>query len=229
MKEVRSGDERSMKAMNPAPQRAHLPFRCAGRFHPDLAAGGGAGPACCRRAGSSTSPTGRRGSWRKKCWAWSRWTWKPAGITCSPSPRAAAAAGAHLLAGAQWVFSFVAAEGSTWTQNVARLAPEARLVSLSQCAAGRFAGHLTDYLVEQLQPWPAWQQGVVADPRLHRPARHRPAADRPRSPSTTARPDRSIVIHPGSGSPHKCWPPGSFLELTRRLAAARGRAARHPR
>src|ERR1700722_8411303 len=66
----------------------------------------------------------------------------------------------RLLAGAQWVFSFVAGEGSQWARNIARLAPEARLISLSQSPPGGYVDHLTDYLVEQLHPWTAWEQGV---------------------------------------------------------------------
>jgi heptosyltransferase-3 len=122
----------------------------------------------------------------------------------------------RLLAGAQWVFSFVAAEGSAWTRNIARLAPEARLVCLSQSPPGGYVGHLTDYLVEQLHPWTVWEQGVS---QILRSIAQRGVAPRRNVSAET----RSVtVIHPGSGSPHKCWPPDSFLELARRLDGARG-------
>jgi ADP-heptose:LPS heptosyltransferase len=127
---------------------------------------------------------------------------------------------ARLLAGAQWVFSFVAAEGSTWARSIARLAPQARLVCLSQSPPGGYGGHLTDYLVEQLHPWTAWEQGVL---QILRSIAQRGVAPR-RNPSAEA--GGLTVIHPGSGSPHKCWPTESFLELTRRLDAARGAGPR---
>jgi len=111
----------------------------------------------------------------------------------------------------------VAGEGSAWARNIARLAPEARFVSLSQSPPGGYARHLTDYLVEQLHPWTVWEQGVS---QILRSIAQRGIAPRRNVGVTT--PGRLTVIHPGSGSPHKCWPPDSFLEFTRRLDAARG-------
>jgi len=127
----------------------------------------------------------------------------------------------RLLSGAQWIFSFVAAEGSAWAGNIARLAPDARLVCLSQSPPGGYLGHLTDYVVEQLHPWTAWEQGVS---QILRSIAQRGIA--PRRSGSAATPGGLTVIHPGSGSPHKCWPPDSFLELTRRIDAARGDAPR---
>lgn len=116
---------------------------------------------------------------------------------------------AKLLAGAYAVFTFTAGPDSTWTRNVARLAPEAQVVSLSQAPPGDFVGHVADYLVAQLKPWPVYEQAVS---QLLRSIETRglaaaPAGDVP-------------VLHPGSGSRHKCWPAARFLELAARLAAA---------
>jgi ADP-heptose:LPS heptosyltransferase len=114
---------------------------------------------------------------------------------------------AKLLAGAQFVFTFMAGPDSTWTRNAARVAPEAQVVSLSQNPPGEFAGHLTDYLVEQLKPWPVFEQSVS---QILRSIAQRGA--------TVAPPAGDVpVLHPGSGSRHKCWPPERFLELARRL------------
>ena len=127
---------------------------------------------------------------------------------------------ARLLDGAQWVFSFVASEGSAWARNIARLAPAARLVCLSQSPPGGYSDHLTDYLVEQLHPWTAWEQGVI---QILRSIAQRGIA--PRRSTSLGTPNLT-VIHPGSGSPHKCWPPESYLELARRLNSARGEGPR---
>lgn len=122
-----------------------------------------------------------------------------------------------LLSGAQWIFSFVAGADSTWTRNVKRLAPAAQVVSLSQAAPGDFPGHQVDYLIEQLTPWPVWHEAVD---QMRRAIDSRGVGGSPSGidPATTA-----PVLHPGSGSPHKCWP--HYLDLARRLSAT----ARRPR
>jgi len=99
----------------------------------------------------------------------------------------------RLLAGAQWIFTFVAGEGSAWARNIARLAPEARLVTLSQSPPGGHGGHLTDYLVEQLHPWTAWEQGVS---QILRSISQRGIA--PRRNESVGTPGRFTVIHPGT-------------------------------
>lgn len=138
---------------------------------------------------------------------------------------------AGLLARAQLVFSFVAGPDGVWVDNVRRLvAPEAQVISLSQNAPMRIeqpgpadgaapAVHPADYLVQQLQPFPALQQPVVA--MLHSISQrgvggsyaHRPGSGGP------------VVLHPGAGSPHKCWPVRHYLELAESLRAA-GRSVR---
>ncbi len=131
---------------------------------------------------------------------------------------------ARLLAGAQWVFSFVAGEGSAWARNIACVAPAARLVCLSQSPPGGYGGHLTDYLVEQLHPWTAWEQGVIANPALDRAARHRAAPQRqcgntPTSPSSIPAAARPTSV--GRLNHTWSWRAGSM----RHEATARGRAS----
>jgi ADP-heptose:LPS heptosyltransferase len=106
------------------------------------------------------------------------------------------------------VFTFVAGPDSVWTRNVARLAPEAQVVSLSQAPPGDFAAHVADYLVQQLKPWPVYEQAVTQILR----------SVEKRGISTAVTVGDVPVLHPGSGSPHKCWPAERFLELARRLA-----------
>ena len=115
---------------------------------------------------------------------------------------------ANLLAPAHAVFTFVAGPDSVWTRNVARVAPEAQVVSLSQQPPGDFAGHVADYLVQQLKPWPIYEQAVA---QILRSVENRGI-------STAVSIGDVPVLHPGSGSPHKCWPAERFLQLARRLA-----------
>ena len=84
---------------------------------------------------------------------------------------------------------------------------KAQVVSLSQATPGDFAGHVADYLIEQLKPWPIYEQAVG---QILRSVENRGI-------STTVAPGDVPVLHPGSGSPHKCWPAERFLALARRL------------
>ena len=116
-------------------------------------------------------------------------------------------AAANLLARAHAVFTFVAGPDSIWTRNVAQVAPEAQVVSLSQSTPGDFAGHVADYLVEQLKAWPIYEQAVT---QILRSVENRGV-------STAVSVGDVPVLHPGSGSPHKCWPVERYLQLARRL------------
>jgi ADP-heptose:LPS heptosyltransferase len=131
----------------------------------------------------------------------------------SESPPALPEPAANLLTRAHAVFTFMAGPDSTWTRNVARLAPEAQVVSLSQSPQGDFAGHLSDYLLAQLKPWPIYEQAVSQILRSIE-TRGLPTAATAPAGDTTAVP----VLHPGSGSRHKCWPAERFLDLAHRLA-----------
>src|SRR3954465_11910851 len=117
---------------------------------------------------------------------------------------------ARLLAGSHCVFTFVAGPDSTWTRNAARLAPGAQVVSLSQNPPADFAGHVCEYLVEQLKPHPAWCEAVRQILRS--------VGQRGVSGTVAPAPGAPVVLHPGSGSRHKNWPPGHFLQLAERLA-----------
>jgi ADP-heptose:LPS heptosyltransferase len=69
-------------------------------------------------------------------------------------------------------------------------------------------GHAADYLADVLT-----QFGVSAA---------RPAIPRMTIPTCRPSPDAlQVILHPGSGSPRKNWPPASFRELADRLHAAR--------
>jgi heptosyltransferase-3 len=121
-----------------------------------------------------------------------------------------------LLAGAHAVASFVADDpASPWVRNVRALAPHADVVPLAAHPPADYAGHHTDFLLEQLRPAVIWQQAVG----------QMLASVRQRGLGVTATPGGPVVIHPGGSSPAKCWPIDRFVELASRLRAA-GRQVR---
>ena len=118
----------------------------------------------------------------------------------------------RLLAGAHAIYTFGPAS-PIWLANVRRLNPDANVVVLDHPTDG--PAHATDRLVDQL-------------------AAHRPEAEATRQILRSVA-DRGIgfnrtpgthtVIHPGAGSPAKCWPAERFADLAGRLIAA-GRPVR---
>ena len=120
---------------------------------------------------------------------------------------------ARLLAGAQLVLSFVSGPDDLWATNVRTTNPQATLVTLSTALPQGFGGHITDYLLDQLKPYPVIEaamaqmlrsiaaRGIGLAPRRHGP----------------------VVLHPGAGSPAKCWPAERFIELADRIRQS-GRA-----
>jgi len=117
---------------------------------------------------------------------------------------------ARTLHEAHTVFSFVAGPGDTWSDNVARLAPRAEICTIDPNPPADFAGHACDHLLNELSSWPTVRQAAEQMVRsLNRRGlpRAKPGA-------------RTVCIHPGSGSPAKCWPLERFAELGRRLVAA---------
>jgi heptosyltransferase III len=122
------------------------------------------------------------------------------------------------LDAAQMILSFVSTPGDTWTQNITRFAPEAKLIHLKTKPLDdtpildpelppTLQNHVTAALVSQLSAWPMIQSGVCQILR-----------------SVTQRglpigrsPDGSLVIHPGAGKPDKCWPIDRFIRLAEHL------------
>ena len=126
----------------------------------------------------------------------------------------------RLLAGAHAVAGFVADPGSTWERNVRAATggsppAGAEVLALAAHPPADFAGHHTDFLLQQLAPVMVWQQGVT----------QMLASIRQRGLGVEPMPGGPVVIHPGAGSPAKCWPIERFVELARRLTEA-GRPVR---
>ena len=122
-------------------------------------------------------------------------------------PSTVSPAVAELFEQAEAVISFVAEPGSTWAQNVARLAPRAELIFLPtrpQAGEGPGAGrpprHLADLHAARLREHglelSAAAIEVVGDPA------------------------GPWIVHPGSGGRDKCWPAERTAELVDRLREA---------
>lgn len=117
-----------------------------------------------------------------------------------------------LLTSAHTVVTFLSDAADVWAANVRRLAPEATLVSLQPPPRGAIPGqiHAAEFLLRQLQPFPAL---ATATEQILRSVATRGIGGR-------GTPDGRTLIHPGSGSPSKCWPLERFIELADRLVAA---------
>src|SRR4051812_41814943 len=57
---------------------------------------------------------------------------------------------AKLLQSAHSIFSFVSNGDDLWSRNVAKLAPEAKLVTLAARPAQTYSHHISDFLLQQL-------------------------------------------------------------------------------
>ena len=130
-----------------------------------------------------------------------------------PAPAARALASAHTIV------SFLSAPDDQWSRNVKAANPDANLLTISTTAPVDFAGHQTEFLIDQLHPWPAAE--AAARQILHSIAER--GLGPQRNPQELAA--GPIVIHPGGGSPKKCWPAERFVELAARLHAG-GKAVR---
>ncbi len=122
---------------------------------------------------------------------------------------------ARLLSGAHTVVSFLSTPGDAWQENVRRLAPEATVLSLTTHAPPEFGGHLTSFILSQLQP------STAAHGALEQILR----SVRARGIVASRAGGESIVIHPGAGAERKRWPLDKFTELARLLGSA-GRSVR---
>jgi heptosyltransferase-3 len=114
---------------------------------------------------------------------------------------------AKRLTNSHTVVSFVADDRDRWVSNVKAVAPDADVLTLSSKPPADYAGHVSEFILDQLSS---------------RPAAHTAASQILKSISTrgvAAAPTRgdTIVIHPGAGSPAKCWPPERFVGLARAL------------
>lgn len=113
---------------------------------------------------------------------------------------------ARMLAGAHRVVSYVSSPGDVWTKRVQEMAPGAAIMHLQtvptepglsatswlcrQCSGDKAVAGAVDQIVNLIT-----KQGLVRRPWG----------------------GRGIVMHPGAGSPQKCWPLESYRELALQL------------
>jgi ADP-heptose:LPS heptosyltransferase len=117
------------------------------------------------------------------------------------------------LESAHSIFSFVASPGDAWTDNIHGLAPNAQLTHITPRPPddSPFAGHITQWLGDQLAPIAAVK---TAFDQIMRSVQSRGVGYR-RSPEGT------ICVHPGGGAKAKRWPAKHFVQLVRKLVKDR--------
>lgn len=104
------------------------------------------------------------------------------------------------LSQATHIISFLSQSHDTWAGNVRHLAPHAKLFCLDPRLPENTLPyqHLTAYHAQTLK-----QQGLFYEPM---------PANAPVQNTKTSLP-KKIIIHPGSGGQHKCWPLASWEVL----------------
>jgi ADP-heptose:LPS heptosyltransferase len=117
-----------------------------------------------------------------------------------------------LLEGAHSIYSFVSRQGDAATANLRRIAgADAKVVTLAPRPPETFDRHSTDHLISQLDALPAVKTGTQQ--MLKSIALRGVGVGR----SATG----DVVIHPGSGSPAKCWPLQKYVKLIQRFKRKR--------
>jgi ADP-heptose:LPS heptosyltransferase len=114
---------------------------------------------------------------------------------------------ATLIDGAHAIFSFLSNADDVFTKNLAARATEAKVIPLRTIPPDDWTKHASEWLLEQLAPQPALRTAVEQILR----------SVATRGIGTGRSHDGDVVIHPGSGSPAKCWPVKRFVELVERL------------
>jgi ADP-heptose:LPS heptosyltransferase len=119
-----------------------------------------------------------------------------------------------LLESAQAIYTFLPAT-PTWHENVERINPAAKRVEIDARIPPDFAGHVTEQMLAQLQNHPAER---AATEQILRSIADRGIGFKPARGT-------DVVIHPGAGSPAKCWPVAEFVQLADELKKT-GRSVR---
>jgi heptosyltransferase III len=118
----------------------------------------------------------------------------------------------RMLQGAVAVYSFIAAPDDMWAANVRRISGGADVICLQPRPPVDREGHWGEYLLWQLEGRYIAHEGVRQMLRsLMERGLRRTAGTGP------------VLLHPGAGSPDKCWPLSHYLELAKQLKNA-GRA-----
>jgi hypothetical protein len=111
------------------------------------------------------------------------------------------------LASARMIFTFLARAGDAWMESARALAPEAQIVAMESGASPK--------IFESLRAWPAVQTAVGQ--MMASISRRGIGGGIGMAGGMESGP---IAIHPGAGSPMKCWAAESYLRLIEELKRA---------
>jgi heptosyltransferase III len=107
------------------------------------------------------------------------------------------------LTAAHSIFTFIATPGDPWMKSVAAIAPAAKLIAISP------------------GPWHQIRQSLSALPIVHAAISQIESSITTRGIGTIKPIETGpIAIHPGSGSPDKCWPIDFYLSLIEQLQSS---------
>jgi ADP-heptose:LPS heptosyltransferase len=117
------------------------------------------------------------------------------------------------LGNAHAIYTFVASPGDPWSNSVLAIAPEAQLVHIQPRPPENspFAGHITQWMIDQLATVPIIKTGVD---QIMRSIVARGVGYK-RSPAG------AICVHPGGGAEAKRWPSKHYVQLVRKLVKGR--------
>ncbi|MHC4260326.1 MAG: glycosyltransferase family 9 protein [Planctomycetota bacterium] len=132
----------------------------------------------------------------------------------------------NVFADYAWIVTFLGEPDSDFEQNLiftANCSHSAEVITLPIKPSKGFSGHITDFYIQQLVA----QSGLSLEPRQSRPDETliKPTqADVNRGQELLKEMDfdsseKVVVIHPGSGSPKKCWHLDNFLAIAKYLAS----------
>ena len=119
------------------------------------------------------------------------------------------AASGRLLASAHSIYSYISTGDDDWSRAAKSASPGASLVCLNPASPADWQQHQTEWVLAQMGSAFAAAEAMR---QMIRSIRDRGLKQR-------AKPGRNVLIHPGSGSPTKCWPVERFVELARTLMA----------
>ncbi|MGA2498984.1 MAG: glycosyltransferase family 9 protein [Tepidisphaeraceae bacterium] len=119
------------------------------------------------------------------------------------------AAAARLLGSAHSIYSYISTGDDDWSRAVKSASAGASLVCLNPAPPADWQRHQTEWVLSQMGSTFAAAEAM----------RQMICFIRDRGLKQRPRPVRNVLIHPGSGSPAKCWPVERFVELARTLMA----------
>lgn len=117
----------------------------------------------------------------------------------------------RLLNGAHAICSFVCGAEDVAARRLREIGGEAQVVTLAPRPAADFSRHASEFLLDQLAPFPALAAG----------ARQIVHSIETRGISVARSDGGDVVLHPGSGSLAKCWPVEKFIKLADKLKRKR--------